>query len=329
MRKNFLLALFIVGLIVLAFSSVNLVRAATSYKADYSNTTASSGSSQGPQFVVQAIQYDPYPVNPGEWFDIWVKAQNVGLTDALNAQFQIVPNYPFEQVDNGVQSFGMIPGTVNAYKYQSSLGDSQPEANQVIMKFRVKVADNAPDGQSSLKLQMNTNQNAGTSFTYNIPVSIAKTRTDFTLVTQGSSAQGTSFAIANTGENAATAVIVSIPEQQGVVVSGARSSIIGNLNSGDFTSVTFQVAPRRDVNAILVDVSYTDTTGVRNTVEENVSVSSVAASNFSQFGRATARQSSSSNSFLTVVVYLVLGALIGLGVTMLTRKTKGSKHESR
>lgn len=137
---------------------------------------------------------------------------------------------------------------------------------------------------------------------------------DFDVSLQDSQSGSVSISIANIGANPATSVAVKIPEQENFVVSGATSSFIGNLNPGDFTLATFQITSRgmqnmtgpdgqppqnRQFNAtgkqlnmtasnmLKVEISYTNTNGVRQTVIKQISFQSqgtitTATRNFSQ-----------------------------------------------
>ena len=46
------------------------------------------------------------------------------------------------------------------------------------MKFRVKVDDSATDGEAQLKIRAVSNQNNGVGNIYNLPIEIAKTKTN-------------------------------------------------------------------------------------------------------------------------------------------------------
>ena len=50
-----------------------------------------------------------------------------------------------------------------------------------------------------------------------------------------------SLSVANVGNNMAYAVKVSVPEQEGYRVSGSSSTIVGNLQKGDYTIASFNV----------------------------------------------------------------------------------------
>jgi hypothetical protein len=94
--------------------------------------------------------------------------------------------------------------------------------------------------------------------------------------------------VANIGVNPATSVSVSIPQQNNFVASGASSSFLGTLNSGDFSVASFQVTRRlaRTQNAngnlnesgitgasnLILQISYSDTSGSRQIVQKEISL---------------------------------------------------------
>ena len=66
--------------------------------------------------------------------------------------------------------------------------------------------------------------------------------TDFEVVLEESSGSSTTLAIANTGANTASSVIVKIPNQINYATSGSSSVNLGNLDAGDYTLATFQLS---------------------------------------------------------------------------------------
>ncbi|MFU8766705.1 MAG: COG1361 S-layer family protein [Candidatus Methanoperedens sp.] len=73
-----------------------------------------------------------------------------------------------------------------------------------------------------------------------------------------------SLNVANIGVNPASAVTVSVPRQENYSVSGSSSSVLGNLNPGDYTSAIFQVTKKGTGNVLEVEIQYTDTSGKRH-----------------------------------------------------------------
>ncbi|MEM5853096.1 MAG: hypothetical protein QXG39_07530 [Candidatus Aenigmatarchaeota archaeon] len=98
--------------------------------------------------------------------------------------------------------------------------------------------------------------------------------TDFEVNVQEASSSSVTLTIANTGMNPAYSVLVKIPRQEGFAVVGASSSMVGNLNPGDYTFATFQMMSLPDVNKtknLLVEISYTDAIGMRRVLQKEVS----------------------------------------------------------
>jgi hypothetical protein len=199
--------------------------------------------------------------------------------------------------------------------------------------------------------------------------------TSFDLVVQSSSGT-TTFSVVNTGANVASSVIVSIPQQPNYQVTGSSSASLGNLNAGDYTLATFQITSttsnsttqfpgfnrsrtngsqfrnfsgRSSImnqsfagfsgNSLLVQISYTDVFGIRQTTQKQVIMStgssfrstttrSSTSSSGTQNGFGSLSQSQSSsgsnNSFLYIGIG-VAGIIIIIGIIQLSRKKKLSR----
>jgi hypothetical protein len=107
-----------------------------------------------------------------------------------------------------------------------------------------------------------------------------------------------SLNIANVGISSASAVAVSLPRQENFSVTGSSTSVIGNLNPGDYTSAIFQITkPAGAGNTLEFEIQYTDTSGQRHTMTKflNVELS------------ATGTQTKSTNTNYTT---LMLAAVI-------------------
>ncbi len=303
--------LFLIFVATVFFTQLSEVSAEV-YEVNYNAT--GPGVRSVSNIVVQTLKYEPYPVNPGDWFDVWIKVQNVGQDDAQNTIFELITEYPFESTGAVTRNYGLLPGTATASKSKQQLGDKELSVNQVLMKYRIRVANNAPIGESFIKLQTKSDTQGYGGYVYTLPIEIGKTKTDFDIVMQDSTSQGTSFAIANIGENSATAVTFSIPLQENVNISGPSSSIIGNLEQGDFTTVTFQIYPHQDLHEVKIQLAYTDEAGVRNTVEKSISVNINPS-----FGEELSTKEGSGPA---KYFYLILGIILGVVGSYLYRKRK-------
>lgn len=173
--------------------------------------------------------------------------------------------------------------------------------------------------------------------------------TDFEIILQQSLSGSTTFAVANTGANTASSVIVSIPRQPNYSTTGASSVSLGNLDAGDYTLASFQLtsmnqnttskpAFNRDTSdmptdfdpsmfeelrnrtnadtmgtSLLVEISYTDLYGLRQTVEKEVEISSISSSSTidktSRFGASgmTNMQGQQDSGLSTGTLYIIVG----------------------
>jgi hypothetical protein len=276
--------------------------------------------------ILSLVNQDPLKADPGSYVDLTFKIENNGTGIAQNTTLEFVPEYPFS-LNPGMSPIVNL-GTINGL---------QGGTNAFLAKYRVRVDNNAVDGDNELTIRLS--EGTGSSYTIsNFNISVSNPRTDFDIIAQDS----TTLAVANIGSNTASSVIVSIPQQQSFRVSGAASSIIGSLNAGDYTLVTFQFVQSINNNAtrnftrggvsvepslpsssgnITVDVSYTDTLGIRRIVEKSVPYISSGNTTGMTFTRSG--QTLTFNSGITYIVIGVVGIVVIIAfIKLRTRKKK-------
>jgi len=264
MKTKYIFAL----LTIMVMSQIILISADNSYTQNF--PIVSAGKVSNAQFAVQTLKYEPFPVNPGDTFDLWIKVQNIGEDNTKNANFKLITDYPFS-TDDPIQSFGIIPGTAQAYTLKQA-SDANLEANQVVMRFRVKVDDNAIDGTSLIKLEASAD-NLSNSVVYSLPIQISKTKTDFDVKVHDITPQESSFVVTNIGDNTADAVLVDVKNQDGVVIlNGYEPSSLGDINTGEFTISHLKIVPQKNTKTLTLDISYTDKSGVRSRTEKTITL---------------------------------------------------------
>ena len=231
------------------------------------------------------MNQDPDPANPGEYVELVFKVENWGTKKAENVVFELLPQYPFS----------LDPG-VNATKELGTIDSLATDEKAYFVKYKVRVDKDAINGENEIKLKYTYGNAVSTTGTFNVTISNPKT--DFDVVVQDSTTSSTTLAIANIGANDAYSVIVRIPDQQNFRVTGTSANIIGNLNAGDYTLVSFQITSTTGITNIsttegtmppigsfnrtatnismtrdgnlAVEIAYTDTLGIRRTVQKEV-----------------------------------------------------------
>ncbi len=194
-------------------------------------------------------------VAPGSSNEIVLKFRNEGTGTARNLYVDI--NAAMEHLTNIFSIVGS--GT------RFSIGSLSP-GDEAEIRFTLLVDAQAQTGVYNIPLKISGMNYSASDY---IGVGVAGI-TDFELSYQES---GNSFllSVANVGVNPAKAVSVEIPPQNSFSVSGSSTQVIGNLNSGDYTSANFQVS-QTGRSDMAIKIQYTDAAGVRRLIEKKLPV---------------------------------------------------------
>ncbi|MCX8147515.1 MAG: hypothetical protein N3D84_03545, partial [Candidatus Woesearchaeota archaeon] len=91
-----------------------------------------------PNVQVLMLKYEPFPVNPGEYFDVWLKIGNEESSDIESLTIELMPQFPFslDASENATRYFGKI--------YANSI---------VLVHYKVRVSEDAVEGINRLKFR--------------------------------------------------------------------------------------------------------------------------------------------------------------------------------
>jgi len=242
--------LFLIAMIL----SVSFV-AAESFEINL--TEEGSYSTSSANIKINQLKYEPYPVNPGEYLTLWIKAENIGKELTESAIFELVPKYPFslDSNEDPVRNYGQ-------------LSSEEP----IVMEYKVRVSKNAVEGTNEIELRYKTDLNDGSWRYEEFEIEVEDAQTDFDLVIQEINGDEVSIAIANTGKNIAYSVIVRIPEQEEYHTVGTNGQMVGNLEDGDYTLVGFEIQKksRTSEEPLKIQIDYTDNIGERRSMIKSV-----------------------------------------------------------
>ena len=137
---------------------------------------------------------------------------------------------------------------------------------------------------------------------------------------QSANPSETTFAVSNTGGKQISSVITQLQDEN-VNVSGSRTKVLGNLNSGDYTLATFDLESS-EISTVDMEVSYTDSSGLRRNSVESITLPD------STSGGTTSTVSSDEEDGNSSMTYILigLGGLVLVGVYALYRRRKGKKQ---
>lgn len=211
-------------------------------------------------FRVTEVRQDPFPANPGESVDIYMKIENVGAS-IIGPKFEFNLVYPFE----------LNPVSNLVGKQYSSLD----QGDKLTLKYKLNLDGSAKAGDYEVEFRSYSDRTH--YFPYFFQISVDQIDTDFDMALQEVTKDGVSLAIANTGKNTANSITVSLTDQEDFVVVGPTSYIVGNLNMGDYTLLNVFVEPKDKAEVgdkldLKVKIAYTDEEGNRREVEKVVPV---------------------------------------------------------
>ena len=290
-------------------------------------------------------------------------------------------------------SYILPVGTDNRIKISSV-----EAGNTTDVSFDVIVSPSLPAGVYPVYFTLDFYDQTGSKQTISSQIGIQiGGATNFEVVVEESASSTTTLAIANTGANTASSVIVKIPGQINYATIGSNSVNLGNLEAGDYTLATFQISQQTsnltgnqfpldgqgfnssqrpfdnpnvnmsdrhgfmnrtfpgtlDINsALIVEISYTDLFGIRQSVQKEVTMSSSSSISTSRssspFSRSSGQlpgQSGDSSSGLDTGTMYILAGVLGIVIiiaiikfdkiktlpkTLKARKgKKGKKHEDQ
>jgi len=234
--------------------------------------------------ILELTSIEPSSLSPGEKTDMIFTISNKGDSSVVNIIFT------WTSSGNTILPLGSGNRVV--------IPMISPNSNYNI-SVEVSVSPSATTGIYPLSTTIQYSDKSGTNQNISSTAGIMiGGETDFDVSLQESTTNSVSLSVANIGVNPATSVAIRIPEQERFLVTGATSVFLADLNPGDYTMATFQLASRNitqtaqargnisgirnitEENLLKVEISYTDTSGFRQISQKEVLVSGLGGTQF-------------------------------------------------
>jgi len=243
------------------------------------------------------VTVKPNVIGPGNQTKIAFVIENTGANPVSNVSFS------WSESGNLVLPLGS-----NNKKYIPAIG----AGSSVEVEYIVGTDPGMATGIYPLDVSITFNDTNGQKTQASQVGIIIGGTTDFEISAEKQSTGQISISIANIGSNNAASVVVKIPQQQGIIINGSSSAILGSINKGDYTIANFQVQqsafepdlnsgrrfsgagapsgmpqgnpdrnfqmPQASPDSMIVQIDYTDTTGERQSVQKKIALSSISSS---------------------------------------------------
>jgi len=281
------------------------------YSADSTTKTIRQNTIVSVQSVsaLEVVSMSPNSLKAGEKVEMKFVIANKGNSPVNNVIFTW----------SSPGNFILPIGSGNRVLIPSIEGNSNYE-----IKTEVSVSPSASPGIYPLNILIQYTDKTGMNQTISSVAGIEISgETDFDVSMEEMTTNSLTLAIANTGAYTAYSVIVKIPQQSSLRVLGSSTSILGNLNAGDYTIATFQVSLANFTNIpsqtrenitrnitsernLLVEISYTDALGIRRSVQKEVTLIPGALAGTA---RTLLTQRSQEGILTSGIIYIVIGVV--------------------
>lgn len=257
---------------------------------------------------VNLINQDPYPAVPEDYIKLVFQITGVENPECGLVDFQIIPDFPIS----------LDPGVSPSVKINSGTYSTSDYGSYALAPFKVRVDKDALDGENQIKIKYSAAlQAGGTAYVVkNFNISVNNSQGEFEVIVDSYSfaTNQLTLGILNTGKNNVRSLTASILEGENLSISGGNEKIIGDLNSNDDTTVSFNLVPKG--NNLKVKLSYNDAAGTRRSVTQDVYFNS---DNYSA--------TKASGSKLSTSFYLLMLTWIILIIVLVSRYYKNKKKK--
>lgn len=191
---------------------------------------------------VDLISQNPNPARPGETVEITLSVQNFGNEDLANIIIEAEPEYPFSKISG--ESLSETISYLNA---------RQDEDDAAIVKFKLKVDADVPEGYYGLDIKTG-DETTGAITTTTLEIDVrGKEYAQIVTINKATIDRATEepleFIVTNTGNSPLKNMVVSWNDPSGVIlpVYSDNTKYISYLEAGESVAVSYSIMA--DVNA--------------------------------------------------------------------------------
>ncbi len=210
--------------------------------------------------AVQLLSQDPYPAIPGDYVKLVFQIEGISDSVCGDISFELLNKYPLVFDPNQESKVSLKAGTfVKDY------------STHKIVAYKVRVDQDAVDGDNPIEVLLTKGTSAGIeSKQFNLFVE--DTRADFEVYVKDLSftTNFITLEVLNIAKVDVKSIAVELLDYPTLVVKGAKTKIIGDLDSNEYTSAEFEIKPVETV--IPLRISYTDNAGFRRSIDKNVTL---------------------------------------------------------
>ena len=213
--------------------------------------------SQGCSLSASLINQDPYPAIPGESVKLVFQIDGVGDPSCGKVDFTLIESYPIK-IEEGTSA----TTSINSGVFVRNYGDF------FLAPYTVIIDKNALDGQSQIEAFLNSDTSSNKIIDFEINIEDSRADFEVSIKDYVPSEKELTFEILNIAESDVESLTIEIKKQENIILKGSNRNIIGSLDSNEDTTFSFEATPKE--GDIILNIYYTDKTGVRRNLEKTV-----------------------------------------------------------
>lgn len=207
---------------------------------------------------ISLINQDPYPAIPGDYVKLVFQIDGVENPECGTIQFELLEQYPLI-FDPDMEA----KITINSGTYQRDY------SSFLIAPYKVRIDQDALDGDNPIEVQYKTGLSpAYVSKQFNLNIEDSRADFEIHIKDYSPTSKELTFEILNTAESDVEALTLEIPKQDNIIIKGPKTNIVGDLDSNDYTTASFEAIPSK--GEITIKISYTDSINKRRYLEKTV-----------------------------------------------------------
>lgn len=251
------------------------------------------------------LNQDPYPAVPGDYVKLVFQIEGINGADCNDITFNLLEDYPIK----------FDPGKTGLRTFKEADYIKGYESN-ILIPYEVRVDGEALDGANPIEAKMQNKGDAPQIIEFNLEIDDVRADFEIYIKDYNYATNELTLEILNTEESDIEALTVKIPKQENIIVKGASQSIVGDLDSNEYTTADFEAIPSN--GEITVEITYSDAINIRRTITKTVTFDS------SYFTDRKADQATT--SIWTYIIYVAI--ILGI-IYWIYKRRKKSKNKRK
>lgn len=210
--------------------------------------------------TVQLLSQDPYPAVPGDYVKLVFQIEGISDFACGDITFELINKYPIA-FDPGQEGKISLMGGTFVKDYST----------HKLVAYKVRIDQDAVDGDNPIGVLISKGTSMGIeSKEFNL--NVEDTRADFEVYVKDLNlvTNMLTLEVLNIAEVDVKSIAIEVLDYPGLIIKGAKTKIIGDLDSNEYTSTEFEIMPAETI--VPVKIYYTDEAGFRRSIEKNVTL---------------------------------------------------------